>query len=187
MNIAILLLIATIHMSCNINASEKNSFDEKVGTFESSYMSTTYDRLKELQNDGNLDIKYDIRIRDNFNRVDRQAKNLKSSIAEQDNKINSLHRHVKNLKSSIAEQDNKINSLQMIILQRNSEIKSLINQNTNYENKLKRCLVFFKYMDELNLNTANGLKLAEFNDSLKKAFESTNIKDIMELYLKAHL
>lgn len=59
-----------------VTCKNKSSCEEKVGTFEISYMSTAYERIKELKDEGILDVKEDIRLRDNINRVNRQIKNI---------------------------------------------------------------------------------------------------------------
>lgn len=77
-NVTFLVIFGTFYHIPLIKASNTtNSFEEKVGSFEHDYMSAAYARIEQLEEEGNLDVKRDIRIRDNFNRLNRQVRKIK--------------------------------------------------------------------------------------------------------------
>lgn len=63
-------------------ASTNENLDEPVGYFEKKYMSATFKRIEELEKEGLLNIKVEIRIRDNFNRAREQVKKLNKDLEE---------------------------------------------------------------------------------------------------------
>lgn len=63
-------------------ASTNENLDEPVGYFEKKYMTATFKRIEELGKEDFLDVKAEIRIRDNFNRVRKQVKRLNKELEE---------------------------------------------------------------------------------------------------------
>jgi hypothetical protein len=61
-------------------ADFEESFEEPSGPIERAYMTTVYKRLGELEQEGIVDVRADIRIKDNFNRIRRQVLRLQAEM-----------------------------------------------------------------------------------------------------------
>ncbi len=78
-----ILLIFHFSLSTAAHAMDKNDSSEAdAGYIEWSYMRGTFKRLAVLQKEGNLDVLATVGIRDNFNRIRRQFKNLEKEKEE---------------------------------------------------------------------------------------------------------